>query len=104
MQSEDWRARADRAITLFPAVVRAHVSAEALELGYFTTHGREGDKVRPFPRLVIGIVPALPGVFESRHEALACAKRAAREAMKQSGSAIHVDEQIGNAYPRSMLL
>jgi EAL domain-containing protein (putative c-di-GMP-specific phosphodiesterase class I)/GGDEF domain-containing protein len=104
MQSEDWSARAGRALAAFPAVIRAHVAAEAVTRGYFTTRGRDLiDKVRPLPRLAIGIVPVLPGVFESRHEAFACAKRAAHEAMKQPGSAIHVDEQAGNAYPRSML-
>jgi GGDEF domain-containing protein len=104
MQSEDWRARAARALARFPGTLRLHVEEESLARGYFTTRGRDGvDKVRPLPRLAIGIVPVLPGVFETRHEAIACAKRAAHEAMKQAGSALHVDEQMGNAYPRSML-
>lgn len=104
MQSEDWKARAQRALAQFPAAGAPHVGAEAVERGYFAARGRDGiDRVRPLPRMVAGIVPVLPGVFESRHEVVACAKQAAREAMKLAGSAIHVDEQQGNAYPQSIL-
>jgi len=104
MQSEDWRPRAARALGRFPAASEEHVTREALERGYFIARSRDGnEKVRPLPRLVIGIVPVLPGVFESRHEVVACAKQAAQEAMKQAGSALHVDEQHGNAYPQSIL-
>jgi hypothetical protein len=55
------------------------------------------------PKLVIGILPVLPGVFESRHEVVAVAKRAAEHAQAQPGSAIYVDQQHGNAYPQSLL-
>jgi len=45
----------------------------------------------------------LPGVFESRHEVVGAAKRAAEAAKALAGSAIFVDEQAANAYPQSML-
>ncbi|MDQ3027705.1 MAG: GGDEF domain-containing protein [Pseudomonadota bacterium] len=104
MQSEDWLPRAERALAHFPDVVRAHVPEEVLERGYFTAAGRDGrEKVRPLPRLAIGILPVLPGVFESRHEVVSAAKQAAQHAMAQPGSSFYVDQQYGNAYPQSIL-
>jgi GGDEF domain-containing protein len=104
MQSEDWQARAGEALQGFPALLEAHVPADTLALGYFTARRRDGrESVRPLPKLVIGIVPVLPGVFESRHEVVAAAKRAAEIAQARTSSAIHVDEQHGNAYPQSLL-
>lgn len=104
MQSEDWRARGDRLIADFPPVMEAHVPAKELERGYFTVKRRDGrEYVRPMPKLVIGILPVLPGLFESRHEVVAVAKRAAERAQAQPESAIYVDQQLGNAYPQSLL-
>ena len=75
-----------------------------LERGYFTSVARDGrEKVRPLPRLVVGILPVLPGVFESRHEVVSAARQAAHHAMAQPGSSIYVDQQHGNAYPQSLL-
>ena len=103
-QSEDWEVRARRVLAQFPGVVEAQVSPEVFARGYFIARSREGaEKVRPLPRLAIGIVPALPGVFESRHEVVLAAKHAAETALSQSGSAIHIDRQFGNAYPQSLL-
>ena len=104
MQSEDWKARAERILAEFPRVVEGQVSAEVFARGYFIAAVRDGgEKVRPLPRLALGIVPVLPGVFESRHEVVLAAKHAAQEALAQCGSAIHVDQQYGNAYPQSLL-
>ena len=104
MQSGDWRERAERLLARFPEVTEAHVPAAARERGYFTVKRRDGrDYVRPLPKLVIGVLPVLPGVFESRHEVVAVAKRAAQLALAQPASAIYVDEQHGNAYPQSLL-
>ncbi len=103
-QSEDWKARAERLIERFPALVREHVPKEAFERGYFIVKFRDGrENVRPLPKLTIGIVPVLPGVFETRHEVVAAAKRAAEASKTRPGSAIHVDEEHGNAYPQSLL-
>jgi EAL domain-containing protein (putative c-di-GMP-specific phosphodiesterase class I)/GGDEF domain-containing protein len=104
MQSEDWGARAKRLIERFPAVLEPHVPATSLERGYFTVKRRDGrEYVRPLPKLVVGILPVLPGVFESRHEVVAVAKRAAEKAQAQPGNAIYVDHQLANAYPQSVL-
>ena len=104
MQSEDWSRRAESALARFPAILEDHVPADVVERGYFTSRERDGsEKVRPLPRLVVGILPALPGVFESRHEVVSAAKRAARHAMARPGNALYVDEQAGNAYPQSLL-
>ena len=104
MQSDDWQARSERLIADFPPVMEAHVPAKELERGYFTVKRRDGrEYVRPMPKLVIGILPVLPGVFESRHEVVAVAKRAAEKAQAQPTSAIYVDQQHGNAYPQSLL-
>jgi GGDEF domain-containing protein len=104
MQSEDWNPRAERVVAQFPRAVQGHVSAEVFERGYFIARSRQGgEKVRPLPRLVIGILPVLPGVFETRHEVVLAAKHAAQEAFSLSGSAIYVDQQYGNAYPQSLL-
>jgi GGDEF domain-containing protein len=103
MQSEDWQRRAERSIAAFPDVVKAQVAPEVFERGYFVTRTREGEKVRPLPRIIIGIVPVLPGVFETRHEVVLAAKHAAQNALEQTGSALYIDEQYGNAYPQSML-
>jgi EAL domain-containing protein (putative c-di-GMP-specific phosphodiesterase class I)/GGDEF domain-containing protein len=104
MQSEDWNPRAERLLAQFPSVVEAHVPPGAAELGYFTARSRDGrDKVRPLPRLAIGILPVLPGVFETRHEVVIAAKHAAQHALAESGSAIYIDQQYGNAYPQSLL-
>ena len=104
MQSDDWRARTERMLADFPAILDAHVPKAARERGYFTVRRRDGrDYVRPLPKLVIGVLPVLPGVFESRHEVVAVAKRAAEKAQAQPHDAIHVDEQHGNAYPQSLL-
>ncbi|HEX7605580.1 MAG TPA: hypothetical protein VF348_02640, partial [Usitatibacter sp.] len=104
MQSGDWRERAERLLARFPEVTEAHVPAAARERGYFTVKRRDGrDYVRPLPKLVIGVLPVLPGVFESRHEVVAVAKRAAQLALAQPASAMYVDEQHGNAYPQSLL-
>ena len=103
-QSEDWEVRARRILAQFPAVVEKQVSPEVFARGYFVARSREGaEKVRPLPRLAIGIVPVLPGVFESRHEVVLAAKHAAEAALAQSGSSLHVDRQFGNAYPQSLL-
>jgi hypothetical protein len=91
-------------LAAFPALLDAHVSKEARARGYFTVRRRDGrDYVRPMPKLVIGVLPVLPGVFESRHEVVAVAKRAAEKAQAQPGDALYVDEQLGNAYPQSLL-
>lgn len=104
MQSEDWKPRAERILAQFPAMVAALVPAGVSERGYFTASSRDGrDQVRPLPRLALGILPVLPGVFETRHEVVTAAKHAARHAMKLSGSAIYIDQQYGNAYPQSLL-
>ncbi len=104
LQSEDWLSRAQRALAHFPEVMGAHVPDDVLERGYFTAAGRDGlEKVRPLPRLAIGILPVLPGVFESRHEVVSAAKQAAQHAMRQPGSSFYVDQQYGNAYPQSLL-
>jgi EAL domain-containing protein (putative c-di-GMP-specific phosphodiesterase class I)/GGDEF domain-containing protein len=104
MQSENWSPRAERAVAEFPAAVARHAPPEVVERGYFTARGRDGiDRVRPLPRLVVGILPVLPGVFESRHEVVSAAKQAAQHALAQAGSGIYVDQQYGNAYPQSLL-
>jgi EAL domain-containing protein (putative c-di-GMP-specific phosphodiesterase class I)/GGDEF domain-containing protein len=104
MQSEDWSVRAERALAQFPAALEAHIPADVMERGYFTSRARDGrEKVRPLPRLVVGILPVLPGVFESRHEVVSAAKEAAQHAMARPGSAVYVDEHSGNAYPQSLL-
>ncbi|HUQ28598.1 MAG TPA: GGDEF domain-containing protein [Usitatibacter sp.] len=104
MQSDDWRARAENMLREFPPVLNAHVPEDERARGYFTVRRRDGrDYVRPLPKLVMGILPVLPGVFESRHEVVAVAKRAAEKAQGQSADAIYVDEQHGNAYPQSLL-
>ena len=104
MQSEDWRPRAEGILERFPQVVEAQISAEVFARGYYITRSREGvEKVRPLPRLVIGILPVLPGVFESRHEVVLAAKHAAQNALDKPGSALYIDEQFANAYPQSLL-
>jgi EAL domain-containing protein (putative c-di-GMP-specific phosphodiesterase class I)/GGDEF domain-containing protein len=104
MQSEDWMERAERALELFPAAVARQAPAAALERGYFVMRSRDGrDHVRPLPKLGIGVLPVLPGVFETRHEVMAAAKHAAQRALGQAGNAIFVDENAANAYPQSML-
>lgn len=104
MQSEDWSPRAERIVAQFPALVESQVGPEVAACGYFTSRSRDGrDNVRPLPRVVIGVLPVLPGVFETRHEIVIAAKRAAQLALAQSGSAIYVDQQYGNAYPQSLL-
>jgi EAL domain-containing protein (putative c-di-GMP-specific phosphodiesterase class I)/GGDEF domain-containing protein len=104
MQSDDWRDRADRLVAAFPAVRDSHVPDEIRERGYFTVRRRDGrDYVRPMPKLVVGILPVLPGVFESRHEVVAVAKRAAEKAQARAHDALFIDEQHGNAYPQSLL-
>ena len=56
------------------------------------------------PKLVIGMLPVLPGVFESRHEVRGSSPSALRRTRSRSrASAIHVDEQHANAYPQSLL-
>lgn len=104
MQSEDWKVRGERILADFPRVVQAEVSPEVFARGYFIAAGRDGgEKARPLPRLALGILPVLPGVFESRHEVVLAAKHAAQAALAQHGSAIHIDPRYGNAYPQSLL-
>ncbi len=103
-QSGDWKERAQRMLDRFPALVREHVPAEAYARGYFTVKFRDGrQSVRPLPKLVVGILPVAPGVFESRHEVVAAAKRAAEAAQARPGSALYVDERLGNAPPQALL-
>ena len=103
-QSEDWKARAEALLAGFPALVGRHVDGAAYARGYFTVQFRDGrQSVRPLPKLAIGILPVLPGLFESRHEVVGAAKRAAEAAKALPGSAIFVDEQAANAYPQSLL-
>jgi GGDEF domain-containing protein len=98
LQSDDWLTRARRAIEEWPAVLEEHVPPEILEVGYFSARTRDGqDRVRPLPRLCVGILPVLPGVFESRHEVVQAVREAVRRAMAQPGSSYYVDEQHGNA-------
>jgi EAL domain-containing protein (putative c-di-GMP-specific phosphodiesterase class I)/GGDEF domain-containing protein len=109
VQSADWRERAQGVIDGFPALVAARVPEEDLARGYFTWRSRDGVvTVRPLPKLAVGILPVLPGVFETRHEVLLTAKQASRNAsrnaMAASASAIYIDAHHGNAYPASVLL
>ena len=104
VQSEDWQPRAERALDGWPGLLKEHVPAEVLDLGYFAARTRDGqDRVRPLPRLAIGVLPVLPGVFESRHEVVQAVREAVRRALAQPGSSYYVDEQHGNAYPQSLL-
>jgi EAL domain-containing protein (putative c-di-GMP-specific phosphodiesterase class I)/GGDEF domain-containing protein len=103
-QSDDWEVRAHRVVEAFRRLVRSSVPADVHERGYFTGDSREGCRVRPLPRLALGVLPVLPGLFETRHEVLACARAASRQAGSGAGSALHVDAQRANAYPRSYLL
>jgi EAL domain-containing protein (putative c-di-GMP-specific phosphodiesterase class I)/GGDEF domain-containing protein len=104
MQSDDWKSRAGDVLAKFPEVIATHVPPAALERGYFTVRGRDGrENVRPLPKLGIGILPVLPGVYVSRHEVVGVAKRAAAMALAQPASAIYVDEHAANAYPQSLL-
>jgi GGDEF domain-containing protein len=104
MQSEDWSVRADRLVEAFPALLEAHLPREALERGYFIVRSRDGrENVRPLPRLGVGILPVLPGVFETRHEVVSVAKQAVHQALLQPGSSVYVDQHYGNAYPQSLL-
>jgi len=105
MQSEDWTARAQAVLSKFAPLVEGHVRRETLERGYFAVPTRDGQgSVRPLPKLGIGILPVLPGVFESRHEVVAAARHAAQKALAQAGSAIEIDRERANAYPQSLLL
>jgi EAL domain-containing protein (putative c-di-GMP-specific phosphodiesterase class I)/GGDEF domain-containing protein len=104
VQSEDWMPRAERLLAEFAATRDGQLPPHVRERGYFTVKRRDGrEYVRPIPKLAIGILPVLPGVFESRHEVIAVAKRAADKAKANTASAIHVDEELGNAYPQSLL-
>jgi EAL domain-containing protein (putative c-di-GMP-specific phosphodiesterase class I)/GGDEF domain-containing protein len=104
VQSEDWKARAGRLLESFGEALAAYLPEAARERGYFTVKRRDGrEYVRPLPKLAVGILPVLPGVFESRHEVIAVAKRAASKAQAQAASAIYVDQDLGNAYPQSVL-
>jgi EAL domain-containing protein (putative c-di-GMP-specific phosphodiesterase class I)/GGDEF domain-containing protein len=103
-QSEDWEARARQLVEKFQAVVEGHVAPEVVARGYFVVKVRDGrESVRPMPKLAVGIVPVLPGVFESRHEVVAAAKHAAQLALARTSSAVHVDMDHANAYPQSLL-
>ncbi|HZZ93279.1 MAG TPA: GGDEF domain-containing protein [Usitatibacter sp.] len=103
-QSDDWPARSQRLIERFPQLLPAYVPQDVLERGYFVVRFRDGrESVRPLPKLAIGILPVLPGVFGSRHEVVAAAKHAAQMALAATRSAVFVDEQHGNAYPQSLL-
>jgi GGDEF domain-containing protein len=103
-QSEDWEARAQRLVEKFAAVLEGHVPPEVLARGYFVVKVRDGrESVRPLPKLAVGVLPVLPGVFESRHEVLTAAKHAAHLAIARTGSAVHVDMDHANAYPQSLL-
>ncbi len=103
-QSDDWRVRAGEAVALFRPLLREHVCAETFDRGYFAADTRAGRRVRPLPRLVVGILPVLPGLYDSRHDVLARAKAANQLAPRGPASALHVDERHGNAYPQSYLL
>ena len=104
MQSEDWSTRATRLVARFPDAIREHVPQDVWDRGYFTARSRDGhDRVLPLPRIAIGLLPVLPGVFETRHEVVDAAKQAAVVAMSQAGNNVHVDQQYGNAYPQSLL-
>ena len=105
VQSEDWRERAERAVRAFPRLLEKQTCAETFARGYFRTLDRDGaPALRPLPRLVMGVLPVLPGVFDSRHEVLAAAKAASQRAARGPASALHVDEAHANAYPQSILL
>jgi len=51
----------------------------------------------------VGILPVLPGVFETRHEVVSVAKQAVHQALSQPGCSIHVERHYGSAYPQSVL-
>ncbi|APV52509.1 hypothetical protein BWI17_16925 [Betaproteobacteria bacterium GR16-43] len=105
MQSRDWRERAQRAASAFAGLVARQVTTSVLERGYFVQKSRDGtERVHALPRLAIGVLPVLPGLFESRQEVLHTAKLACRMALRQPGSAVHVDDHHANAYPQSVLL
>ena len=105
VQSDDWRERAERAVRAFPRLLEAQTSTATFARGYLRVLDREGAAaLRPLPRLVVGVLPVLPGVFDSRHEVLTAAKAASQRAARGPASALHVDEVHANAYPQSVLL
>jgi GGDEF domain-containing protein len=104
MQSEDWSVRAERLVEAFADSLASHLPRDAIERGYFVAQSRDGrDSVRPLPRLAVGILPVLPGVFETWHEVVSVAKQAVHTALSQAGSSVYVDQHYGNAYPQSLL-
>jgi GGDEF domain-containing protein len=104
MQSEDWSVRAERLLGMFADGLASHLPREAIEVGYFVARSRDGrESVRPLPRIAVGILPVLPGVFETRHEVVSVAKQAVHQALTQTGSSVYVDQHYGNAYPQSLL-
>ena len=104
VQSEDWSVRAERLVRAFQGSLEAHLPADAIERGYFSAQSRDGrESVRPLPRLGVGILPVLPGVFETRHEVVSVARQAVHQALTQPGTSVHVDQRYGNAYPQSLL-
>jgi EAL domain-containing protein (putative c-di-GMP-specific phosphodiesterase class I)/GGDEF domain-containing protein len=103
-QSDDWRERSARVVAGFRELLAEQVSGATFARGYFTAESREGRRLRPLPRLVVGILPVLPGVFESRHDVLLHAKAANGAVPRGPASALYVDERRGNAYPQSYLL
>jgi len=91
-------------VRAFQGSLEAHLPADAMERGYFSAPSRDGrESVRPLPRLGVGILPVLPGVFETRHEVVSVARQAVHQALTQPGTSVHVDQRYGNAYPQSLL-
>jgi EAL domain-containing protein (putative c-di-GMP-specific phosphodiesterase class I)/GGDEF domain-containing protein len=104
MQSEDWSVRAARLVDAFTDTLPSHLPREAIERGYFIAQSRDGrESVRPLPRIAVGVLPVLPGVFETRHEVVSVAKQAVQQALSQPGSSLYIDQHYGNAYPQSVL-
>ncbi len=100
-QSPDWEARCRLALEQFGQTSPRFFSREDIERGGYFTEDRQGQQVfHPLMSLSIGAVRIEPGAFNSHHEISAAAAQAKKQAKRQPGNSLFIDQRRYCAQPK----
>lgn len=98
MQSRDWKARCEQALSSFEQAASLLFSEEHLINGGYSSEGRDGQiHFHPLTSLSIGAIAVSPGQFMSHHEVSAAMSNAKKMAKKIPGNSLFIEQRsLGN--------
>ena len=94
MQSTDWEKRCHQALASFANTSSVLYEEKHRSIGGYSCEDRQGRIVHhPLPTLSIGVVLAVPGMFDSHHEIAEAATVAKKMAKKTSGNSLFIERR-----------